>query len=344
MAEAVSHIKNGVTLASSGFRFAQAPEGVLEHIGKRFRVEGAPRDVTLVFASAQGDSATRGLDHLSAPGLLKRVIGGFYGVNPKLSELVAANAIEAYNLPQGQLTRLYHAIASGQPGLLSKIGLGTFVDPSLEGGRMNARTVEQLIERVQLRGETWLLYKSFPIDVALIRGSTADKRGNISCEGEAVRMEALPLAMAAHNSGGIVIAQVKQVVPSGTLNPRGVEIPGALVDYIVVADDVAAHHRQTLLHVYEPSYNGSAIEHAAALAPLPQGERKVICRRAASELKGGEIVNIGSGIPEGVARFSPNGAGSTPYICHWSPAYTAACRNPSPSSASRETRSHHPSR
>jgi propionate CoA-transferase len=315
MDEAVAHIANGATLASSGFRFAQAPEGVLEAVGRRFRSSGAPRDLTLVYASAQGDTATRGLDHLAAPGLLRRIIGGFYGVNPKLSELVAANAVEAYNLPQGQLTRLYHAIASGQPGLITKIGLGTFVDPALEGGRMNARTIEQLIDRVELRGETWLLYRSFPIDVGLIRGSTADDRGNISCEDEAVRMEALPLAMAAHNSGGIVIAQVKKVVKAGTLKPRDVEIPGALVDYVVVAGDVPAHHRQTLLHVFEPSYNGSAIEHAAALAPLPQGERKVICRRAATELQGGDIVNIGSGIPEGVgAVLAEQGRLDTVYL------------------------------
>lgn len=298
--EAVELIPDGATVASSGFRFAASPEELLKALGNRYRDTGAPRGLTIVFSSAQGDSESRGLDHLAQQGLLKRVVGGFFGVTPRLRALITNNMVEAYNLPQGQITQLYHAIASGQPGLVSSVGLGTFVDPRLEGGKCNTATQDDLTEVVELAGKEWLLYRSFPIDVALIRGTTADTRGNISMEREAVRVEALVMAQATRNSGGKVLVQVERVAAAGSLHPRSVEIPSCLVDVVVLSQDPFHNHTQTLLQYYNPAFNGDVRVPPSAIPKMDFGVRKIIARRAARELSGGEVVNLGSGMPEGV--------------------------------------------
>lgn len=298
--EVAQLIRPGTTVATSGFRMASAPEEVMEAIGQRFRESGAPGDLTLVFASAQGDSEKRGLDHFAQPGMLRRIVGGFYGVNPGLCALVEANAVPAYNLPQGQLTRLYHAIATKQPGLITRTGLGTFLDPRIEGGRMNKATTEDLIEVLTIAGKEYLMYRAFPIHVALIRGTTADERGNVSMEREAVRLEALPLACAARASGGIVIVQVERMAESHTIPPRDVELPGYLVDHVVVAQHPEIGHRQSLQRVYAPEYCGELRAPASRLVPLAKDERRVIALRVAQEIRDGAVVNLGSGIPEGV--------------------------------------------
>ena len=308
-AEAAQLIPDKCTLASSGFRFAAAPEALLAAVGRRFRETGTPKGLTLVYSAAQaGAQAGRGLDHLSQDGLLDTVIGGFYGSTAGLKDLIARNRITAYNLPQGQIALLFRAIAAGQPGVLSHVGLHTFVDPRLEGGRLTDRTKRDIVEVVMLAGKEWLFYPAFPIDVCLLRGTTADELGNISFEKEAVRLEALPIAMATKNSGGRVIVQVERIARARTLPPQRVEIPGHLVDVVVQCERPETDHQQALDEVYNPAYNGEVAVPAEKVAPMPFSLRKVIARRAAQFLRPGMVVNLGQGMPEGVgAVASENG-------------------------------------
>ncbi|MBU1274016.1 MAG: acyl CoA:acetate/3-ketoacid CoA transferase [Proteobacteria bacterium] len=299
-AEAVELIQNGQTIASSGFGFAAAPEEILAEMGRAFRQKGRPRDLTLVFSSAQGNSKDLGLDHLAQPGLLKRVVGGFYGVTHQLLDLVSSNHTEGYNLPQGQITRLYHAIASRQPGHLTKVGMGTFIDPRLEGGKMSASAREDLVELVELSGEQWLLYRSFPIHVALVRATTADERGNLTMEREAVRLEGLPMAAAAKAHGGVVIAQVERLASAGSLHPAEVVLPGYMVDAVVLAQEPTGGHMQTVNRYFDPTLTGEVNSPMSRVPPLDPGPRRIIARRASRELAPGSVVNLGTGIPEGV--------------------------------------------
>ncbi len=300
---AVAVIPDGVTLGVTGFRWAGASELLLRRLGDRFRRTGHPRDLTLIFSSASGDNVANGLEHLAEPGLLRRVIGGFWGVTPKLAMLAEQGAIEAYNFPQGQIARLYGAIASGLPGLVSRIGIGTYIDPRHGGGRMNSRTPADLVEIVKLRGEDWLLYHAIPIDFAFIRGTTADVRGNLSMEREAMTTEALSLAFATHNSGGTVIGQVAQRVEPGRIHPRSVAVPGYVIDHLVVADDVEHDHRQCVGSAYDGRLTGD-IE---AVGTVDEGEldtiRSLVARRAMREIREGDVVNLGQGIPSEIAAL-----------------------------------------
>ena len=298
--EAAALLHDGDTLASSGFRFAQAPEELLEAIGRRYTETSTPKLLRLVFSSAQGDNAGHGLDHLAHEGLLRQVIGGFYGTTPRLRQLILDGKCEGWNLPQGQIALLHRAIAAGHPGVLTHVGLDTFVDPRLEGGRMNDASTEAFVEHLVLHGRDWLLYKAFPINVALIRATSADEMGNLSVEREAVRMETLSLAAAAKNSGGIVIAQVERLVRSGTIHAQRVEVPGHLVDFVVVADRPNETHQQTLGEGFNASYSGEIRVPEAKMPELEFGLRKVIARRAAQELRAGMVVNLGQGMPEGI--------------------------------------------
>jgi propionate CoA-transferase len=228
------------------------------------------------------------------------VVGGFYGTTPLLRDLIMAGSCEGYNLPQGQLALMHRATAAGHPGVLTHVGLDTFVDPRVEGGKMNARTTEDLVEVLRVGGRDWLLYKSIPVDVALIRATSADELGNLSVEREAVRMETLALATAARNSGGIVIAQVERLVRDRSIPAQRVEVPGHLVDVVVVAERPEQTHQQTLGEGYNPAYSGEVRIPAARMPALEFGVRKVIARRAAMELAPGMVVNLGQGMPEGI--------------------------------------------
>jgi propionate CoA-transferase len=296
--EAARLIFDGDTLVIGGFVGLAVPEAPLIALAERFERTGAPRDLTLVFAAGQGDGRDRGLNRIARDGLIRRAIGSHWGLVPALGALALDSRIEAYCLPLGVMCHLYRETAAGRPGLTTRVGLGTFVDPAVEGGRLNAVSTDEVVRSVQLDGEELLFYPTRPFDVAFLRGTTADAQGNVTMEREAATLDSLSLAQATKSSGGIVIVQVERVVDRHVLPPREVRIPGIFVDGVIVAGDPATH-MQTFAESYNPTYVGERSD-APAAAPSRLDMRRVIARRAAMLLESRSVVNIGIGIPEGI--------------------------------------------
>jgi len=346
--QAVALIPDGATVASTGFGMIQHPEHLTAALEERFLQTGAPRDLTYVHSAGQGNQQGGGADHLAHDGLLKRDIGGHFRMSLRLSQMILEDRVEAYNWPQGVIALLYREIAAKRPGLVTHAGLGTFVDPRLEGGKLTARTTEELVQVVTLAGREWLFYPAFPIHVALIRMTAADPHGNLTHCREACIMEDLALAMAAHNSGGIVIAQVAELLKEPLL-PHEVDVPGLYVDHVVVAPP--EHHWHSGDCEFNPAFlgetavpplpadarvrtgrgraagagvgrrsdgatatngvlpptpslKGGGNDNGDTIPLLPLDERKVIVRRAAMALFDGAAVNLGIGMPEGVASVA----------------------------------------
>lgn len=300
--EAVRLIRDGDTVALDGIMGAGAADELITALERRYLQSGAPRGLTLLYASGIGDSKDKGVNRLHHEGLLKRVIAGHWGMTPKLQKIAVDEKIEAYNLPQGVITHLFRDIAAGNPRTITRVGIGTFVDPRLGGGKINSTTREDLVEIVNFDGKEYLAYRTMPIQVAFLRGTTADLDGNITMEREAMTLEVLPVAMATRNSGGFVIVQVERIADRGALNPRAVKIPGILVDCVVVSQP--ENHWQTYGSRYNPAYSCEFKVPTASVAPLVMDERKIIARRAAFELRPNMVVNLGIGIPEGVASVA----------------------------------------
>ena len=297
--EAVELIKDGDTLATGGFLNNGCAESLAIALEERFVETGKPSDLTLVYAAGQGDGKDRGLNHLGHEKLLKRVIGGHWNLSPKIGALAVANKIEAYNLPQGTISQLYRDIAAHKVGTITHVGLKTFVDPRIDGGKINDVTREEIVELINIAGQERLLYKAFPLNVCFLRGTYADEKGNITLEKEGVTLDTTSMAQAVKNSGGTVIVQVEKVVKAGTLDPKKVKIPHIYVDVVVAVP--AAEHMPEADPDMLAVYNGDLHIPADSLPPLPLGDRKIIARRAAMELQPGSVVNLGIGVPEAVA-------------------------------------------
>lgn len=297
--EAADLIRDGDVISVSSSSGLNCPDATLGGIGARFRETGFPRELTSVHPIAAGDmSGIIGVDHLAHAGLLARIIAGSLpsgpssATPPKIWQLIENNQIQAYNLPSGVLYQMHRAGAAHQPGVTTKVGLETFIDPRLQGGRMNATTPPALVELTERKGSEWLFYDAITPDVAIIRATTADENGNLSFEDEASTLGALDLAYAAHNNGGIVIAQVKRIASSGSIHPQDVRVPGILVDALVVVPD----QMQTTNTLYDPAISGQLRRPLTTLAPVPFTLEKVMARRATLELRAGETVNLGFGV------------------------------------------------
>jgi propionate CoA-transferase len=294
----VPSIHNGSTLALCGFTLKGACESILKEIENSFLREGKPNGLTLLHAAGHSDRVN-GLEHLAHKGLVTKIIGSHWGLAPKWGELIHTNEVEAHCLPQGQLTHLFRAMAGGKPGNFSKVGMGTFIDPRVEGGKMNDKAKENkgIVDVVNILGDEYLFYKEIPIDLCIIRGTTADENGNMTMEDEALKLEAISVAQATKRFGGKVIIQVKNYVKKGTLPPKEVVVPGIYVDQIVQADDPVSEHRQTASAYFNPVFSGHLREPLQDAPPLALDVRKVIGRRAVKELHPQAIVNLGTGIP-----------------------------------------------
>ena len=318
--DACELVRSGDTLTVSGFVTQGSPEAVLQCLGERFDADCEPKDLTLIFGGGPGNYGTRGLSHLAKEKkmsdgtevcMLKRTIGGHYGQVPKIAELALLNKIEAWTLPMGSISRMIRAQSTHSPGHVTNIGLGTYCDPDDQGGAANEAAKasplhSHLVTKIEINGQTCLVYKALPIDVAIIRGTTADAQGNITIEQESLRCDQKIIAAASKNSGGIVIAQVKRIAAKGSLRSRQIEIPGSLVDCVVVVDekDHDSLHGMSYFTKNSPALTGELTVPTGEVPVMSLDIRKMIARRAFFELRPNQVVNLGIGLPEGVASIA----------------------------------------
>jgi propionate CoA-transferase len=291
-------VRDGDTVVVGGSgSLLQVPETLLAAVGERFAATGHPAGLDVVHVMGLGDQAGRGVDHLARVGLVRRFVGSHFVLSPAEQAMIAEDRVEAIGLPAGTISLLYREIAAGRPGLFTDIGLETYVDPRQQWGRMNKGTREGLSELVTVGGREWLFYPAFDVRVALIRASTADTSGNLAMEDEAAWSDNLAIAQAAHNTGGRVIAEVKRIVPAGSLPAANVRVPGVLVDHVVLTD----YPNQTPITVHDPARTGIRVNHPVHVQSMTLDHRKVIARRAARELRAGQLVNLGVGMANGIS-------------------------------------------
>jgi propionate CoA-transferase len=306
-AEAAKLIADGAVVTVSSSSALGCPDATLAAIGARFDAEGHPRNLTMLHPIAAGDmSGVKGVDHIAKEGCIARIIAGSYPSGPSSAEppaiwkMVSGDVIPAYNVPSGVLFDMHREAAAKRPGVLTKVGMETFVDPAREGCAMNAKAAAApIVSRVEFAGEDWLFFPTITPDVAIIRATTADEHGNLSYEHEGGVLGPLDQALSVRNNGGIVIAQVKRLAAAGSLRPHDVVVPGVLVDYVVVAPD----QKQTTNTVYEPAISGEIFRPLSSFETPVFGVAKVIARRVAQELRDGDAVNIGFGISANVPRI-----------------------------------------
>ncbi|WP_045522645.1 acyl CoA:acetate/3-ketoacid CoA transferase [Neobacillus niacini] len=300
--EAALLIPDDATVGITGHWVGGFAEEIAIAVENRYLKTDHPQNITLVHATGIGDFKERGTNHFGHEGLIKRLICSHTSAAPSLASLIEQNKIECYFLPQGVICQMWKAIAANKPGVYSKVGLETFIDPRIEGGKITLKTNEEIVELVEIKGEEWLHYNRFPIDVAIIRGTYADEKGNICMDKEAILLEQRALAMAAKNSGGKVIAQVENIVKADTLHPKHVKVPGCLVDYIVIAKP--ENHLQTIPEAFNPALSGDIRMPLDQIKPMELTIRKIIARRCSMELANNKIVNLGIGMPEGIANVA----------------------------------------
>lgn len=296
--EVTNLINDGDTIATVGMSLISSAESILKAIENSFKNTNHPNDLTLVHAAGQSDRKD-GIQHFAHEGLVTRIIGSHWGLQPKWMELISTDKVDAYCFPQGQITQLYRSMACGLPGKMSKVGLGTFVDPRVEGGKMNERTkkLEDISDIIEYDNEEYMFYRSIPLDVCIIRGTVADEMGNITMDDEAMKLEVLPAVLATKRYGGKVIVQVKRIAETGNLHPKEVVVPGVHVDAVVVSEDPFEDHRQTSSWYYDPAYTGDLRTPSGSGEALELDVRKFIGRRALFEINKGDVINLGTGIP-----------------------------------------------
>lgn len=299
--EAAGMIKDNATVATIGMTLVSASETILKAIEKRFLETGSPNRITLVHSCGQSDR-DRGIQHFAHEHMLARIIGGHWGLQPRMMKLIAENKILAYCIPQGQFAQLYRSMAGGEPGKITKVGLGTFIDPRIAGGKMNEITKDapDIVDVVEIDGEEYMRYKPIPLDYCIIRGTCVDENGNLSTEEEAMQLEVLSAVLACRKFGGKVIAQAKYKVAAGSLHCKRVTVPGIFIDAVVMCENPQEDHRQTHSFAFDPAYCGDMKVPVEASESLPLNVRKLIGRRALMELSMDDVLNVGTGIPNDV--------------------------------------------
>ena len=296
--QAAELVKNGSTIATVGMTLVASSETILKALEEKFLEKGEPRGLTLVHSCGQSDR-DRGIQHFAHEGMVSRIIGGHWGLQPKIMEMISQNKVLAYCIPQGQFAQLYRSMAGGEPGKITKVGLGTFVDPRMGGGKMNEITKKapDISDILMVDGEEYIRYKPIPLDCVIIRGTRVDELGNLSTDEECMNLEVLSAVLAVKKYGGKVIAQAKHLVKAGTIHPKEVTVPGVFIDAVVMCPNPEEDHRMTHSFYFRPAYCGLIKEPEGEAKALPLDIRKVIGRRAAMEISPNDILNVGTGIP-----------------------------------------------